>query len=112
MLLALAPRCTPPGERERLSAQQHWPLKSRGAVGIALLIDPSQGSSTHRGLAFHCRSPFGTFNNDLGMDDCDACGAGLYSNTLGAKWCKVGEAPTTYLPTSAEAGPPAAPAML
>ena len=54
------------------------------------------GIQNSRGLAFHCCSPFGTFNNDLGMDDCDACSAGQYSNTLGAKWCKVRRAPTTF----------------
>lgn len=37
----------------------------------------------------HC-SPYGTFNNEVGSDECDVCGPGQYSNTMGARSCKVG----------------------
>lgn len=42
-------------------------------------------------------SPKGTFNNEEAQDNCNPCPPGQYSNTLGARECKVGTASVARL---------------
>ena len=38
-----------------------------------------------------CRSPKGTYSNEVGASECEPCAAGQYSNSDGGRTCKVSQ---------------------